>query len=430
MTQPPSDLTNVLEQMRQERDVFKKQYLKVRNHYENKINELSILKELAYTLRSENLYEHNVFYHNQLKIIQKYTGLAFVSLMLVNEERWALSVVARSDMDGPVIQAELLPLDDGVPGRVINEKSTIVIISDENDDGFLESGGQGAMLYAPVIHNRESIGVLTLKRFERRGFDQNEIRFYNLVADQISTAVVLSRLYTKMIQEESRRSLLSRFFSKTVTEKILGGKETPKLGGERKYAAIIFADLHGFTNISESMDQESVVEILNAYFSEMTPIVFKHEGTLDKLMGDGMMAVFGAPISKDDDTLRAVRAVIEMDAALKRFNRRNSGRSWPELKMSVGINSGEVVAGYIGSEDHLNYTVIGDEVNIAQRLQSIAGPDEIYISKSVRDNIISRIDEIKGISQLVPMPKQKLKGKKKMIDVFRIEIDESVDSVS
>jgi adenylate cyclase len=173
--------------------------------------------------------------------------------------------------------------------------------------------------------------------------------------------------------------------------------------------------------MSEDLDQEEVVEILNAYFSLMTPIIFEHDGTLDKLMGDGIMAFFGAPISHNDDPLRAVRTAIKMVNALETFNQQTHDKKWPKLEVSIGVNTGEVVAGYIGSEEHLNYTVIGDAVNLAQRLQTIAGSNEILISKTVRNEIHNRLSDEEAFKALVPLPAQKVKGKEKAVEVFRVE---------
>jgi adenylate cyclase len=272
------------------------------------------------------------------------------------------------------------------------------------------------------MHNNKAIGILSLRHGTPRGFDQNQVRFFSLVADQIATAVILLRIYHQMLKEEKNRLLLSRFFSNTVTEKIFGSGENLRLGGERKNVTILFADLRGFTSMSEHLDQEKVVEILNAYFSLMTPIIFEQDGTLDKLMGDGIMAFFGAPLSHNDDPMRAVRTAIKMVQALEEFNTQTHSKQWPTLKVSIGVNSGEVVAGYIGSEEHLNYTVIGDAVNVAQRLQSIAGSNEILISKTVYDDIADRLCAENACKSLVPLPAQKVKGKEKAVEVFRVEI--------
>lgn len=410
-------------QMRQERDLFKRQYLKIQANYENKIKELSVLKELGDTLRSTNFYDKSALFWEQVDIVKKYTGLENITLMLLNEDRQALEVVAGSDFGGPVSMPVMISVEDTPQGKAVTEK-THVIIHDTRNDPLTrhqrDIRGE-AMLCVPVMHNISAIGILCLESRKIGGFDQNQVRFFRLVADQMATTLILSRLYSQMLKEESRRFMLSRFFSKTVTEKILGSKGNLRLGGERKRVTIVFADLHGFTRMSENLDQEKVVTILNAYFSNMTPIIFKHQGTLDKLMGDGMLAIFGAPISHKDDPVRAVRTVIEMTSALDSFNRENADQNWPKLEFSIGVNTGGVVAGYMGSEDHLNYTVIGDAVNLAQRLQSVAGPGDIYISRSLYDEIVDRVSEIEGLKSLVSLPARKVKGKEKAVEIFKVE---------
>ena len=406
-----------------EKEVFKRQYLKMRVNYENKIKELSVIKELVDTLRLTGIYDRNALFMEQLKIVKKYSTLEQIFLMLLNDELRMLEIVASSDNDGLTSRPTFIRIDEGTAGQVISKKIPI-ILNDVEESCCLEEKervrGQ-SLLCVPVIHNNTAVGVLNLVHRMKDGFDQNQVSFFSLVADQIATALALSRLYTQMIKEENKRFLLSRFFSKNVTEEILGSKGLLRLGGERKRATIVFADLRGFTSISEGLDQEKVVEILNAFFSHMTPIIFKNDGTLDKLLGDGMMAIFGAPISHDDDPVRALRTVIEMIRALKVFNVENRPKGWPELKIGIGVNTGDVVAGYIGSVDHLNYTVIGDAVNVAQRLQSIAEPNEILISRDVKDVIHGRYSEVEGLKGLTPLPVQKVKGKKVAIEVFRVE---------
>jgi class 3 adenylate cyclase len=417
------DNTEEETRLAREKEVFKRQYLKMRVNYENKIKELSVIKELVDTLRLTGIYDRNTLFMEQLKIVKKYSTLEQIFLMLLNEELRMLEIVASSDDDVLTSRPTFIRLDEGAAGQVISKKIPIILY-DVQESCCLEEKervrGQ-SLLCVPVIHNNTAVGVLNLVHRMKDGFDQNQVSFFSLVADQIATALALSRLYTQMIKEENKRFLLSRFFSKNVTEEILGSKGLLRLGGERKRATIVFADLRGFTSISEVLDQEKVVEILNAFFSHMTPIIFKNDGTLDKLLGDGMMAIFGAPISHDDDPVRALRTVIEMIRALKVFNVENRPKGWPELKIGIGVNTGDVVAGYIGSVDHLNYTVIGDAVNVAQRLQSIAEPNEILISRDVKDVIHGRYSEVQGLKGLTPLPAQKIKGKKVAIEVFRVE---------
>jgi adenylate cyclase len=225
-----------------------------------------------------------------------------------------------------------------------------------------------------------------------------------------------------MLKEEGQRTLLSRFFSKTVIEKILGSKENLRLGGERRNITVLFADLSGFTAMSEDMDQQEVVEILNGYFSSITPIIFKYNGTLDKFMGDGLLAFFGAPISSEYSKVNAVKTAIEIIREIRNINRKNETKNLPSLHASIGINAGEVVAGYIGSEEHLNYTVIGDAVNVAQRIETIAEPDQILISESVRAGIVNQTGTIEGFRECVPLPPRKIKGKEDPIQLYQIEV--------
>ena len=408
----------------QERDVFKKQFLRIQGNYENKIKELSILKELGNTLRSTNFYDKEVFFGDQLEIINRYTNLQDISLLLLDETLQILELVARSGSRGQLENQTFVRIDDGPHGQALSGQAPVLV--DDIQDSALNHGHieaqRGSLLCIPVIHNNKAIGILSFLHTRTHGFDQNQVRFFSLVADQIATAVILFRIYHQMLKEEKNRLLLSRFFSNTVTEKIFGSGENLKLGGERKNVTIIFADLRGFTAMSEHLDQENVVDILNAYFSLMTPIIFEHDGTLDKLMGDGIMAFFGAPISHHDDPIRAVRTATKMVKALEAFNAQKHSKQWPALEVSIGINAGEVVAGYIGSEEHLNYTVIGDAVNVAQRLQSIAGANEILLSKAVCDQIADRLSAENAFKALVPLPAQKIKGKEKVVEVFRMEL--------
>ncbi len=409
-----------------EKEVFKRQYLKMRDNYDNKIKELSIIKELMDSLRLTSINDKTALFREQLNVVKKNTSLEQINLMIVNEEFQMLELVATvsAKKKSPSEYRHFLNLDEGTPGAAVSSKKTIIINDVEescNSEEKMRVQGQ-SLLCVPVMDGNKVIGILELTHRMKNKFDQNQVNFFSLVANQIGAAVVLFRLYAQMLKEESRRFLLSRFFSKTITEEILGKKGFIQLGGERKKATIVFVDIHGFTSISEHLDQEKVVEILNAFFSHMTPIIFENNGTLDKLLGDGMMAIFGAPISGDDDALRAVRTVIKIITELKIFNKKYSERGWPQLSVGIGVNTGEVVAGYIGSEDHLNYTVIGDAVNVAQRLQSLASEDEIIISKAVKDIIGDKMSELECLKGLTPLPPQKVKGKKKEIDIFRVEI--------
>ena len=165
--------------------------------------------------------------------------------------------------------------------------------------------------------------------------------------------------------------------------------------------------------MSEKMEPERVVTTLNEYFSEMIDIVFKHNGTLDKIIGDELMVLYGAPISGDNDTQRAVETAVEMQQKIKDLNKEREQRKEPPILVGAGINKGLVVSGNIGSRDLMDYTVIGDTVNVASRLCAAAGPGEIMVSESV----YKTTQEFFSSEKLSPI---KVKGKEKKVPVFLV----------
>jgi adenylate cyclase len=167
-----------------------------------------------------------------------------------------------------------------------------------------------------------------------------------------------------------------------VVEKILANPGQIQLGGENQIVTILFSDIRGFTRLSEDMEPQFVVELLNEYFSEMTDLIFESGGTLDKYLGDGIMAVFGAPLARADDPWRAATTAVKMQRALVRLNRDWELRGQPALRVGIGINTGPVTAGNIGSSRRMDYTVIGDAVNLASRLCAAAAGGQILISES------------------------------------------------
>ena len=210
------------------------------------------------------------------------------------------------------------------------------------------------------------------------------------------------------------RNTFKRYVSKQVVDELLDDDAKLNLGGEEREVTILFTDIRGFTSMSEKMKPESVVSTLNEYFSDMIDIVFKYNGTLDKIIGDELMIVYGAPISSEDDTERAVLTAIEMQNQIEKLNETRKKRKESPIKVGVGINRGLVVSGNIGSRDMMDYTVIGDTVNLGARLCSAAGPDEIFVSESV-------FQETKNKFPYKKLEPIKVKGKEKKVNVYEIK---------
>ena len=183
------------------------------------------------------------------------------------------------------------------------------------------------------------------------------------------------------------RDTFERYMSKQLAEKLLdsGGKLTVELGGEHRFVTVLFTDIRGFTSMSEKLDPKMVISFLNEYFSMMVDVVFEQKGFIDKFIGDAMMIIYGVPVKGDDDAVRAVRTGIRMQAAMRRFNEKRAAEGQPPMHMGIGINSGTVVAGNVGSKERMNYTVIGDTVNLAARLEPLSREENVIISQATYD---------------------------------------------
>ena len=187
-----------------------------------------------------------------------------------------------------------------------------------------------------------------------------------------------------------------------------------KLGGERKKAAVFFADLRSFTAMSESLSPEVVVQFLNAYFTDMVDCIVQRHGVVDKYIGDAIMAHWGAIGGQGNRSENAVNAALAMRKALLAFNKQHKGR-FPLAKMGIGISTGPVISGQIGSEQRLEYTVIGDIVNLASRIEALNKPfaTDLLISENTAN-------EVKGIFKLLPMPTVKIRGKEKPQRIYTV----------
>jgi adenylate cyclase len=212
------------------------------------------------------------------------------------------------------------------------------------------------------------------------------------------------------------KNTFKRYVSKQVVDELLDDDAKLNLGGEEREVTILFSDIRGFTSMSENMSPENVVSTLNEYFSDMIDIVFKYNGTLDKIIGDELMIVYGAPISAEDDTQRAVTTAVEMQKQIICLNKKRKKRKDMPISAGIGINRGIVVSGNIGSRDMMDYTVIGDTVNLGARLCSAAGPGEILVSSTVW----KETQKYYSYKKLEPI---KVKGKKNKVSIYRIEHD-------
>src|SRR3954466_69815 len=211
-------------------------------------------------------------------------------------------------------------------------------------------------------------------------FKPDDLELITAVAAQTAVAVENARAHERLAREEVARANYSRFLPEYVVKQMLENPESFKLGGVNQKITVLFADIRGFTRLSEHAPPERIVQLLNKYFSAMTDIIFAHGGTLDKYLGDGLMALFGAPTATEQDATNALDAAVAMQRRVIGINEELRAEGFQEIGVGIGLHTGEATVGYIGSERRSEYTAIGDTVNTASRLESNSKGRQILMS--------------------------------------------------
>jgi adenylate cyclase len=276
--------------------------------------------------------------------------------------------------------------------------------------------GIRSAMCAPLWNKEQVIGIIHVDSpMLTNCFTLNDLDLLTALANYAAVAVERARLNQKIVAEEKKRERLGRFLSPQVTARILATSESQGVAlgvPEAKEVSVLFADIVGFTTMSEKMSPAAVSLLLNDYFSRMTDIIFKYEGTLDKYIGDAIMAVWGAPLDMADHEVRSIKAALEMRDALESFNA--DRKEGPTIRIRIGINSGKAVAGELGGINKKEYTVLGDTVNIASRLESsVAKPMTVVIGENT-------YNAVKEQFQCRSMGPATLKGKERTVEVYEV----------
>jgi adenylate cyclase len=309
-------------------------------------------------------------------------------------------------------------LSRSVMERLRTEQQPILIDDVCADERFRSSeslrvSGIRSAMCAPLMGSGRLFGILYADNMEKAlAFTQDELNVFALLATQAGAAIDNVLAHAKIAEQTLQRSALERFLSPEVAAMVVANPDI-RLGGVNQKVTVMFADIRGFTPMSENLEPGRVVEILNEYFTRVTEVIFDCGGMLDKYIGDAVMAVFGAPISKGRDAANAVHAAIQIQRLLIELNRDAVARQWPELRVGIGINTGIATAGNIGSPQRLEYTVVGDTVNTASRLMSNAAGGQILVAHSTAA-------ETNGAFDLVELPPLQVKGRIEPVHVFRV----------
>ena len=336
-------------------------------------------------------------------------------VILVLDDKSNELVPARVKARDAQAQEEGIKLSSTVIKEVLDKRSAVLSSDASVDSRF--SGAHSVILQGirstmsvPLMYEERLSGVIHLDNLMSSGaFTEKDLQLLTGFANQAAVTIENSRLTDKIREEAVVRASLGRLLSPNLVEQVVEGNLEVKKGGEQRRCTVLFSDIRGFTAMSEDTTAPEVVAMLNDYFEPMVDIVFKYEGTLDKFVGDELMAVWGAPVAKPDDPIRAVKASVEMMIALAEFNRERQAAGQRPVHVGIGINTGDMVSGYIGSSATLDYTVIGDAVNLGARLCSAAKAGEIIIADGTYSCVSTQViadqrDAIRVKGKAAPIP--------------------------
>jgi adenylate cyclase len=338
-------------------------------------------------------------------------------VILLKDEEGTLQPRVAHRRDGTDVPIQV---SSTILNHVIKERAS-VLTHDASMD-FAASKGKSMILnrissaiVVPLLHEKEVLGAVWLDSESLAQFQQKDLELITAVANQAAMFIENTLLAQKIEREIVTRERFSRLLSPNVAEQVISGKLEVKQGGQLVKECTVFnSDIRGFTTMSEGTTAELMVELLNQYFELMVDTIFKYEGTLDKFMGDGIMALWGAPAVHPDDPIRAVQCALEQMEVLGRFNRRRIELNQPPLAIGMGIHTGPLVAGYVGSSKALSYTVIGHTANTSARLCGIALSGQIIVSETVLSKLVNRFEADE-------LPPAHLKGIEKPLRIFNVK---------
>ena len=314
---------------------------------------------------------------------------------------------------------EQLELSQTILNEVIDNRNAVLSSDATMDSRFGGSHsiilqGIRSTMCVPLLFADELLGMIHLDtRIATGVFTEKDLQVLTVFANAASVQIANARLAKRAESEAIARSNLSRLLSPNLVEQVVKGTIAMEKGGLLREATVLFSDIRGFTAMSERLDPRNIVSMLNEYFEIMVDIVFHHEGTLDKFVGDEIMAVWGSPVGQIDHTDRAVHAALDMMKALDDFNRFRVANGEDAINVGCGISTGKLVAGYMGSTRTLSYTVIGDTVNLGARLCSHAAPGEVLVSTAVVNALGPRLRYEERASA-------EMKGKTGRVPIYRV----------
>lgn len=314
------------------------------------VDDMDMIRDMLFDVLTDNGY-HVDLAENGEDAFAKYEAAGNVTLVI-------------SDMEMPVLDG--IGLIKKLRGAG-HEVPILVLTGNKDVASALSAIHAGADDYILKDENiQETIIMHTHKVFEKRRITDEMKRLNEMLA----------------VRNQFILKTFGRYMSEEVVEKLLDSPDGLKLGGESLVVTVMMSDLRGFSNLTERLGPEQVVSMLNAYLNEMTGIIFKYHGTINEIIGDALLILFGAPTTKPDDADRALACALEMQLAMERVNANNKAADMPELEMGIGITTGKVIVGNVGSDMRVKYAVVGDSVNLAGRIESFTVGGQVLVSQA------------------------------------------------
>jgi adenylate cyclase len=316
--------------------------------------------------------------------------------------------------------SERLTVSRTITQKVMREKVALLSQDAKTDAQFsgadsIVAQGVRSTICAPLITESNVHGVVYADRLDPfAAFNPDDLELISAVAAQTAMAVETIKAHKRLAREEVARANYSRFMPEYVVKQLLEKPDSFRLGGINQKITVLFADIRGFTTLSEDENPEKIVGLLNKYFTAMSEIIFAYGGTLDKYIGDGLMAIFGAPTASPEDSKNALKTAVAMQQRLKTLNEELSAEGYNRVDVGIGLHTGIATIGYIGSEQRSEYTAIGDVVNLASRLEQNARGGQILISEATAA-------ECQGLATLIQQEPLTVKNRLQPVSLFEVK---------
>jgi adenylate cyclase len=385
------------------------------NQQERQAKKLSLLLDIAQKLSGS--FDLDQLLTNVADMTFEVLAVDRVSILLRDQAGGELRPrVARSRLGDASAHA----VPRSIANKAVDEKVAILTDNAVADSRFK---GQSIVLQSvrsamcsPLLDSKdEAVGLLYVDNMTAtNSFSDEDLQFLVAFSNLASVGLRNVQFADQIKREALVRNNFERYFAPNVAAEIAARADAVGVGGEKRPVTVMFTDIRGFTSMSEKMTPDEIASLMSEYFEEMVDIIFEYGGTLDKFIGDAIMALWGAPIAHPDDADKAVQAAIAMQKAVAELNEHWKKEDRPTINIGIGINHGDVFAGNIGSHRRLEYTVLGDAVNTASRLCSKAAGGEILISPALFEKLAQKPQ----VDQLEPMP---MKGKAQPVPVFRVK---------